>query len=339
MLLGLDIGSSSLRACSLVLGEEGRSLEVFETEDLPEGAVVNGVIRQSSVVIEALREVLLRADSERCDLAISLPHSASFVLETTLSFDGRRYDVDAAREFIAPHIPSAWGEFNLSIAPIQAQQPSRVILAAAPRAAIQSLRHIAEEAGANLIGIDAAPCVLMNTAELCGELRGSTALVDIGLRETRLIFTEQAGIYATSTIPKGGQDLTEALRTTLGLSAQEAEAYKLGGDTPDEGLVPRDVHEQLQNFCAALSQGIAKALKSVPQAAGKRMPARVVMFGRTAQLSLFQQALAGVSGMTIAVADPLGHVQTNPLDFSPAYLHAVRAASGIAAGTVLPFTE
>lgn len=339
MLLGLDIGSSALRACALVVGDEGRRLEVFETEDLPTGAVVNGVIRNSSVVIEALREVLLRADEEASEVVVSLPHSACFVMEAMLPVGPYGYDIPTAREMVAASVPGSWGEFNLSITPINPAQPERALCVAAPRAAVNALKHVVEQAGAKLLGIDAAPTVMMNVAELCGELRGTVALVDIGLKETRIVFTDNGSIYATSTIPKGGQDLTDALQNTLNLTPEEAEAYKLGGDSPDEGLVPRDVHEQLQHFCSALSQGIARALKEIPQRFNKRAPARVLTYGRTAQLSLFQQALSTVSGTTVGVAEALGHVQTNPLDFSPAYLHAVRAASGIAAGTVLPYTE
>lgn len=339
MLLGLDIGSSALRACSLAIGEEGRRLEIFEAEDLPQGAVVNGIIRNAPAVIEALREILLRADAEGAELVMALPHSACYVQEMTLPYGAHGYDVDIAREMIAGSIPGSWGDFNLAISPIQPSQPERALLAAAPRAAVKALRHVAEQAGAKLVSIDAAPTVMINVAELCGELRGSVALVDIGLKETRIVFTENGGVYATSTIPKGGQDLTDALQTTLNLTPQEAEAYKLGGDSPDEGLVPRDVHEQLQHFCSALSQGIARALKEIPQRAHKRVPARVLTYGRTAQLSLFQQALSSASGTTVVVAEALRHVQTNPLDFSPAYLNAVRAASGIAAGAVLPFTD
>lgn len=335
MLLGLDIGSTALRACSLSTDQGGRRLDIFDSEDLPVGAVTNGEIQDAAAVTDALRELFLRADASTPQVIAALPQHACFFREASLPMRRGVPDVRAARELVDTYTPTQFGAYHLGLAPVEGGEPDRMMLVAAPRRRIDQLAALVASAGGELVGVDAAPIVLHNVANHQGLLRGRTALVDIGLRESRVMLLEGVHIRASSVFGRGGHDLSDMLQSTLQLTPEEAELYKQGGE--QAGVVPRDVHEQLDIACQALAQGITNTIRSAAKAAELGNIQHILLFGRSSELSLLQQALSAQSNADLVCPAPLSAVQADPYDFTPSYLDAVRAASGIAAGTVLPW--
>lgn len=335
VLLGLDIGSTALRACALGVDDAQVCLTLFDVENLPQGAVVNGVIVQTAQVIDALRALLTRTIAEDIGVAVTLPHSATRVCVGTLTEDNGHYDIDAAMALIEPQIPDSWGEYHLSISPFHSEDPSRVLIVAAPKAAVLTMQHVVESAGATLVGIDAAPAVGYNLLAHQGLAHQATALVDIGLQESRVLLFHQGLLLSNGVFARGGQDLRESLQRTLNLHMDEAERYKIGGEA--DGVVPRDVHEQLRVSCETLAEGIWSTLQDLMQSAKLSSLDSIQCIGRGADLSVFYDALAARSGCTVGTPAPLRGLKANTFDYTESYLDAVRGASSFAFGTALPW--
>lgn len=335
MLLGLDIGSTALRACAIGVEGAQASLTLFDAEDLPQGAVVNGVIVQSAQVIDALKAMLSRSPLDDVSVAVTLPHSATRIKVARLDQQDGAYDAAQADALMAPLIPEEWGETHLSISAFDSADPESVLIVAAPHAAVRSMQHVVESAGATLVGIDAAPAVGFNLMANHGMTKAATALIDVGLQESRVLLFSDGKIHSTDVFPRGGEDLRESLQRALNLHGDEAERYKIGGDS--DGVVPRDVHEQLRVSCEALAQGVWTTLQDLMQSANIDTLASIQCIGRGADLSVFYDALAERSGTTVGTPAPLRSLQANTFDYTDSYLDAVRGASSFAYGTVLPW--
>lgn len=335
MLLGLDIGSTALRACAISVEEAQARLTLFDAEDLPPGAVVNGVIVQAPQVIDALRAMLSRSPLDNVNVAVTLPHSATRIQVARLAHHNGVYDAAEADALIAPQIPEGWGATHLSISPFDPSNPESVLIVAAPQAAVRSMQHVVESAGATLVGIDAAPAVGFNLMANHGMDNSSTALIDVGLQESRVLLFNDGKLDSTDVFPRGGEDLRESLQRALNLHGDEAERYKIGGDS--DGVVPRDVHEQLRVSCEALAQGIWTTLQGLTKSANIQTLASIQCIGRGADLAVFYDALAERSGTTVGTPAPLRSLHANPFDYTDSYLDAVRGASSFAFGTVLPW--
>lgn len=335
MLLGLDIGSTALRACALVVEDAQVRLTLFDVENLPPGAVVNGVIVQADQVIEALRAMLSRAAEPDIGIAVTLPHSATRIHVAQLDVDKGSYDIDTAAALIEPQIPAQWGETHLSVSPFYADDPSQVLIVAAPQAAVRTMQHVVQSAGATLVGIDAAPAVGFNLLAHQGMANRDMALVDVGLQESRILLFKQGKLHSTDVFARGGQDLSESLQRTLNLQVEEAERYKIGGEA--DGVVPRDVHEQLRVSCETLAEGIWAKLQNLMQSAHVDALASIQCIGRGADLSVFYDALATHSGTSVEKPAPLRGLALNTFDYTENYLDAVRGASSFAFGTALPW--
>lgn len=335
MLLGLDIGSTALRACAVSVEEAQASLTLFDVEDIPSGAVVNGVIVQAPLVIDALKAILSRSPLDNVSVVVTLPHSATRIQVAHVDHNQGEYDVAQADALIAPHIPDEWGPTHLSISPFDSADPEHVLIVAAPQAAVRSMQHVVESAGATLVGIDASPAVGFNLMADHGMSDTASALIDTGLQESRVLLFNKGRIHSAGVFPRGGEDLRESLQRALNLHGDEAERYKIGGDS--DGVVPRDVHEQLRVSCEALAQGIWTTLQDLMQSANIQTLESIQCIGRGADLSVFYDALAELSDTTVGTPAPLRSLQANPFDYTDSYLDAVRGASSFAFGTVLPW--
>lgn len=335
MLLGLDIGSTALRACALVADDAQVRLTLFDVENLPQGAVVNGVIVQTAQVIDALRAMLSRTIADEVGVAVTLPHSATRIHVATLAHDGTAYDLETAEALIAPQIPAEWGDIHLSVSPFRAEDPETVLIVAAPKAAVLTMQHVVESAGAMLVGIDAAPAVGFNLLTHQGRIHETTALVDVGLQESRIILFHKGKILASSVYGRGGLDLRESLQRTLNLHVDEAERYKIGGEA--DGVVPRDVHEQLRVSCETLAEGIWTTLQGVMRTFNVSSLDSIQCIGRGADLSVFYDALSERSGATVDTPAPLRTLAVNTFDYTESFMDAVRGASSFAFGTALPW--
>lgn len=335
MLLGLDIGSTALRACALVAEDGQVRLSSFDVENLPHGAVVNGVIVQTAQVIDALRAMLSRSIAEEVGVAVTLPHSATRIQVATLDLQGGAYDLELAEALIDPQIPAGWGEIHLSVSPFSADDPGTVLIVAAPKAAVLTMRHVVESAGAVLVGIDAAPAVGFNLLTHQGRVNETTALVDVGFQESRIILFHGGKISGSAVYGRGGLDLRESLQRTLNLHVDEAERYKIGGEA--DGVVPRDVHEQLRVSCETLAEGIWTTLQGLMRTSEVSSLGSIQCIGRGADLSVFYAALSERSGVSVDTPAPLRTLAVNPFDYTESFLDAVRGASNFAFGTALPW--
>lgn len=335
MLLGLDIGSTALRACAVNVEDGQAHLALFDAEDLPHGAVVNGVIVRTSEVIDALSAMLSRSAMDDVRIAVTLPHSATRIQVADLDVHDEGYDSAQARAIIAPQIPEEWGEVHVSASAFNDANPTHALIVAAPVAAVRSIQHVVESAGATLVGIDAAPAVGFNLMAHQGMDGTATALVDVGLQESRVLLFVDGKIHASGVFSRGGEDIRESLQRALNLHGDEAERYKIGGNT--DGVVPRDVHEQLRVSCETLAQGVWTTLQDLTQSAGVQNLASIQCIGRGADLSVFYDALAAHSDTTVGTPAPLRGLTVNTFDYTDNYLDAVRGASSFAFGTVLPW--
>ena len=97
--IGLDIGSSAVRAAEVVMGRDGPEVARFAQVGLPAGAVVEGEVREAAVVAEALRrlwregrfrrrDVVLGVNSQRAMVRqVAMPEMAPAELRSALQYE------------------------------------------------------------------------------------------------------------------------------------------------------------------------------------------------------------------------------------------------------------
>ncbi|MCY4258636.1 MAG: rod shape-determining protein, partial [Rhodobacteraceae bacterium] len=111
-----------------------------------------------------------------------------------------------------------------------------------PRYAVETLETILNRCGLLLAGLNLAS-LASGVATLVGdELSGRVVTVDIGGGTTNLAAFRRRTMVWTSTLPLGGEDMTQAISATFGIDRHQAERIKVLYGNTGNGLGTRPDH-------------------------------------------------------------------------------------------------
>ena len=242
--LGIDISTSGVRLVELSrAGKQEIRLERYASEPLPRGAVVDGNIENIEQVAEAVRRVCKKSGTRAKLAALGMPPASvitkKIILPAGLSEDQLEVQVESEA---SQYIPFALDEVSLDfdiIGPV-ANSPDdiEVMLAASRREKVEDRVAIAEAAGLKAIVMDiesyAARAALARvTAQLPQAGEGQViALFQIGAQVTHISVLQDGITIYEREQPFGGNQLTQDIVRSFGLSFEEAEARKKSGDLP-----------------------------------------------------------------------------------------------------------
>ncbi|RJG07292.1 pilus assembly protein PilM [Noviherbaspirillum cavernae] len=244
-LVGLDISTSGVKLVELTeTGKNEFRLERFATEPLPRGAVVDGNIENIDQVSEAVRRVWKKSGTRARLVAIGMPPASvitkKIILPGGLSEDELEVQVESEAN---QYIPFALDEVSLDfdvVGPAQnAPEDVEVLLAATRKEKVEDRVAVAEAAGLKPMVMDiesyaARAAIDRITAQLPKGGEGQiVALFQIGAQVTHFsVLLDGQTIYEREQ-PFGGNQLTQDIVRSYGLSFEEAEAKKKAGDLPD----------------------------------------------------------------------------------------------------------
>jgi type IV pilus assembly protein PilM len=218
--LGLDVGSYSVKAAQLRAGLRGVEFMRFEEGRLP---LDGGREEQSAAVAEFLADRGLPTEF----VVAALPSQDGTQRHVSFPFDEARRVARALPFEVEEDLPIPLAEFVVAHERrIAAPGLAEVLAVLAPRAAVAARLEMLRAARAEPRILEAEGAVLAN---LSGFLRLGEAprvLVDVGHRKTTLCLLKGGKPTMRRCIPIGGVHLTDALARDLGLGHAEAEARK-----------------------------------------------------------------------------------------------------------------
>jgi len=251
--IGLDIGSSSIRAVEVRRGKDEYNLTNFGQVPLPAGTVQAGVVQDPIAVTLALKQLwaACRFDTKKVMLGVTNPQLV--VREMSVSNlpakEMRKSLPFQVRDMLPLAVERSLLDFHLLEDP--GENPTvRGLLIAMPKDAVMTTVQAVEKAGLHVVGVDLASfAVLRAASRLDAQVE---AIVDIGAEVTSVMVHADGEPLIVRTVPRGGAEITENLATRLGLPPAEAEAVKcrfgLHGDgNPDTVTAAADAVRPLVN--------------------------------------------------------------------------------------------
>ena len=259
-LVGLDIGSSAVKAVELRRGRRACSLAAFAVAQLPAGAVddADGSIADRDAVVQAVRTLLDGRGFNTRAVALALAGNAVMVrrielpamspteLEASIYWEARQ------------HVPFPADEVTLDYKVLRAPagpdaaRSTAVLLVAARRDRVAEYTGVVEQAGCTPVVIDVDVFALLNAYELNYGRDPATvlALLDVGARAASVTVVAGGQPVGTRALPLGARSYLEALRDELGLGTVESDrilqAHPGDAPVPDEArAVLRSVNDRI----------------------------------------------------------------------------------------------
>jgi type IV pilus assembly protein PilM len=225
--IGLDIGSSALRAVEARRTKDDHSLSNFGQVPLPAGAVHGGIVQDPVAVTLAAKQLWAACKFNTKHVRLGVTNPQLVVREMTVSNLPAK-DMRQSLPFqVRDMLPLAVERSLLDFHPLEEPGDSptvRGLLIAMPKDAVMATVQAVEKAGLHVDGVDLASfAVLRAVSRLDSQVE---AIVDIGSQVTSLLVHADGEPLIVRTVPRGGAEITESMASRLGVPVEEAEVLK-----------------------------------------------------------------------------------------------------------------
>lgn len=292
--IGLDIGSTAVRAAEVRLGGDVPTLIRAAQVPLPVGAVESGEIRDPAAVGEALKELWRRGGFRSRQVAMGVGNQRVVVREVALPWLPEKELRESlgfqVQEFIPIPVEEAVLDFDtLGEFEHEGRRMLKLLLVAAHQAMVNTVVEAAEAGKLTPTGLDLVPFALVRAVgtmddAFAEQVEGEEALVDIGAHVTNICVHDRGITRFVRILPSGGRDVTAAIARGLNLSDDDAERLKRGEELEEGGPRPEDVRAITATRAAAFVDEIRSSLQFyTSQAPGTRI-GRIIVTGGGSKL-------------------------------------------------------
>jgi type IV pilus assembly protein PilM len=266
LLVGLDIGSSSVKICELQgLGKRtGPQYKVQKLgmAQIHHDSIVDGDIMDSNAVVTAIRQLLAEQKIKTKEVAIAVSGQQTIVKKVTLQLMSQSELIESIRWEAESFFPSGHSldSYLLDYAILDERKSEGnmdVLLVACRKDKLESYVSCAIQAGLKPVMVDLDVFALQNAFEANsgpGGFEEVVALVNIGASHTNLCMMVGKRSVFWRDLTFGGNKFTDKVMEDWGVTREGAEDLKRG--IPAENRQPPEVAPSL----AALSEAFADEL-------------------------------------------------------------------------------
>jgi type IV pilus assembly protein PilM len=340
--VGLDIGTSAVRAVQLSRGRGGASLVAFGQVAIPPGAVVDGEIRDPGRVSEAIAQLFKRAKIRSKKAHIGVANQRVVVRHVDLPYLEEKEFRSSLRFQVADHIPMPVEDAELDFQILEdfvtenQEHMMSVLLMAASRDMIDSFMSVLTAAGVEPLGVDLTPFAIARAVSPAarGEsgLAGAEAIVDVGAGVTNIVVHHNGEPRFVRILLVGGDDATTALASHLDTTFEEAETAKLdlsrGTGAPE---VQRIVDERV----AALVDEIRGSLDYYLSQEDSESLASIVVTGGGSLTPGFMEKMQQTFGADVQRGAPMSEVKLARSGLTEEQAAQVEPVAAVAIGIAL----
>src|SRR5258706_6856960 len=231
VLVGLDIGSSSIKAVELKSTKQGYELVSFGLESADKDRVVDGAIMDAPLVAGAISNIFETQKIKTKNVATAVSGHSVIVKRVTLPMMTEDELYDRIQSEASQHIPFDIADVNLDhqlLESIDSQMD--VLLVAVKKDKILNHTNVLAQSGKNSTVVDIDAFALQNCYELNYDPDpGQTvALLNIGASVMNINIVRGGIPLFTRDVSVGGNQYTDALQKELDLSYEDAERLKKG---------------------------------------------------------------------------------------------------------------
>ena len=344
--IGLDIGTTAVRAAE-VRGKDPAVLTRFAQLTVAPGSIVSGEIVDRAAIASVIHDLWRRGDFKGKQVALGVANQgivARQIEMPSMSEDELR---GALQYQVQDYIPIPIEDALLDFLPLDefagddGAPMMRVLAVAAQREMINAFVDVTRRAGLEPVSVDVSPLAALRAlagsvgAPALGE-REAEAIVDIGGGVTTVVVHEVGTPRFVRILTAGGNDITAALVSELGLSVEDAEAQKFTVGLQPEGA-PIDpgpatiIEQRARAFIDDVRRSI-EYYQSQPE--GTRI-ARVYVVGGGSRLRRLSERLATALRIPVQEGNALDRMKVGELGLSDAQLEQVSAIGSVAIGLAL----
>jgi len=334
--IGLDIGSSSIKMVELREDRSGYKLQNLAISPLPPEAIVDGALMDSATIIDTIRDVIAASKTKSKDVVtsvsghsvivkkISLPLMTEAELEESIQWEAERY------------IPFDINDVNIDFQICGATQENTevmdVVLVAAKKDMINDYVSVIMESGLNPVIIDLDSFALENMLAINYE-RGdgeTVAVANVGANVTNIDIIRNNTSAFTRDIFRGGNQMTEEIQRQLHVDHEEAEKIKVG--TKIDLSSQPVIQNVLKTATESLAAEVGNSFEFFQSTNTYEKISRLYLSGGGSKIKDFDIVLQQQIGIPVEVVNPFKRIDYSGRDFDLEYLREIGPIMAVGVG-------
>jgi type IV pilus assembly protein PilM len=296
--VGLDIGSSAVKAVELKPSGKGFRVAAFGSEPVPPDSIVDGAIIDAGAVADAIPRVFEHNKSFKAkDVCASLSGNAVIVKKITLPVMTESELNESIHWEAEQYIPFDIQDVNLDYQILDpgtgpdSRGSMEVLLVAAKKEKIGDYTGVIAQAGRSAVIVDVDAFALQNSYDVNYGLEGGqvVVLLNAGASAININILQGDQSVFTRDISMGGNAYTEAVQKELDLPFESAEQLKKG--IPVDGASNEEAQPVLRAVTENVLLEIQKTFDFFKATAASEQIDRIMLSGGASRVDGFRDML------------------------------------------------
>jgi type IV pilus assembly protein PilM len=343
LLLGLDIGSSSIKLCQLAETGTGLKLVKFDSCMLPPETIVDGALLNPDAIVNTLRELVKVNKCGRSRCAISMSGHSVIVKKISIP----EMTPEELREAIIweaeQYIPFDIKKVNIDVQilnPKAYQGQMDVLLVAAKKDVVNDYIYVVREAGLSPEVVDIDTFAVQNSFDLNYSCPSNEIIVlfNVGASSISINVISNGITTFTREISMGGTFLTAEIMKQLNVSWAEAVHYQTSeDDSISSSSVLCEVRKLEEHVSETFVTEIKRSLDYFAAVTMKADIARIYLSGGVSQSSAFIRACERRFRIPVELVNPFKNISVDARDFDLELLRQMETFATVAVGLARRF--
>lgn len=337
-LVGLDIGSRSVKVAEIIESKNGPKLKRFGMVDMPAGTIEDGAISDPDTAAETIRQLVKSSNVKEANVAVSIGGYSVIVkkinvqtmpeeqLQETIHFEAEQY------------IPFDISDVNLDFQILGESDTNpnqmSVFLVAAKKDMVNDYINLVTLAGLNPCIIDVEAFALQNIFEANYHVKDeNVALIDIGASKTSLNILKGSSSVFMRDVALGCLQINQKIMSLLDCSYEQAELLKFGEASKKMSAeeLKQIVTAVVTDWCTEIRRALDFFYTNYPDDQIKR----IILSGGGASIGEFRQLLATESSSVVETLNPFKKIVVDEKAFEAEYIRQIAPQAAIAMGLAL----
>ena len=351
ILVGLDIGSHSIKVVEIGYSKRGRILRNFGMITTPQDAIVEGSIKNVEAVSTAIESLFRNLKVRNRNVAVSLSGYSVIAKKIVLGKMEESEIETAIKEEAEKYIPYGINEVNLDYTVLNtgdaigeladekeasgSSDQMDILLVAGKSDVIDEYVTLIQAAKLNLCVLDIDVFAIQNAAEISlDDPEGSYAIITVGASELGINAVHRGLSVFSRDSSYGGAHITKAIMSEFNVPFEEAEKMKLGGVDLDDNKRAK-IEKVISSTTLEWIKEIKHALDFVANTYPDEAIEKILVCGGSCETPGFKHHLEQETNIPVTGLNPFKYLVTDSKLFDPNYLQYMATQAGVAVGLAL----
>ncbi len=333
-IVGLDIGSSSIKLAEIVNSSHGYVLNQFLQIPLPKGVIVEGVLADAQALSSTIKELFKKSGLRRRGIATSLSGNSVIIKKVTFSQMEEVELRDLIQDEGGKYLPFDNMDdvnYDFQILGDNEFNPNQmdVIIVAAKKDIVNSYLDALTSAGLNVMIMDVDSFALETMYEVNYQYENDeiVIIVNIGASITNINVIKGGMSIFTRDFTLGGNSITEALQTQYNITFELAEKNKVEC-LPDS----TELQNSILDFAEPICSEIERSIDYFRSTFGGENIKHVFLSGGSARISGLPETLSQRLNIETEIINPFLNVSYNKKNIDINTLENIRPIAAVAIG-------